>query len=149
MVVFYAPRDRSPSSNNWATTRRPARPASGQEGPNPRVRVSRASLADRTLGLLGLGRLPGWRGRLLVDIHDRRPFAADRKARRKHKTSHRVDRRWIRPREPPDMAFGREQRGDALFVGLIPDLRIGSTVCQQFHDKRVVVVRGAVHGGVA
>jgi len=42
------------------------------------------------------------------------------------------------------MAFGREQRGHTLFVALVPDLRIGATVCQQFHHKRVVVIGGAI-----
>src|SRR5262245_38471585 len=111
---------------------------------------STASTVENVVSeLIGLHRLLGWRGRLLVDIHDRRPLAISRKARRPHETSHCIDRRGVRPRKPPDMAFGREQRRDALFVGLIPDLRIGSTVCQQLHDKGVVVVRGAVHSGVA
>src|SRR6185295_18409846 len=52
----------------------------------------------RLLALLGLGRLRRRRSGLFVDIHDRGPFAGSRKARRQHQTSHRVDRRWVRPR---------------------------------------------------
>src|SRR5436309_12689215 len=70
-----------------------------------RVEVRFLSRTDDRLALLGRGRLLG---RLLIDIHDRRPFAVGRKARREHETGHRLDRRWVRPGQPPNMAFGRE-----------------------------------------
>ena len=40
---------------------------------------------------------------------------------------------------------GEEERCAAKFVGLTPDLRIGSTFGEQFHHAGVDVVRGSMH----
>src|SRR5689334_24927622 len=90
-----------------------------------------AAWRQTTSLLIRLDRLLRWRGWLLIDIDDGRPWPVGREARSQHQSRHGVDRRRIRPWEPPDMAFGREQRRHPLFVGLIPDLRIGAAVCEQ------------------
>src|SRR4030095_11535991 len=73
-----------------------------------------------------LGRLYGPR----IDIDYLRPLALCRKTRRAHQLGYGRDRRGIGTRETAGVALGDEQWRSAEFVGILPDLRIGSTLGQ-------------------
>ena len=47
------------------------------------------------------------------------------------------------------IALGNEQRRPSLFVGLFPDVDVGAAFRQQFHNRRKVAIRRAMHRGDA